>query len=241
MRRGLLWLLVFLVPLAGKSQDPWQQVLSRMRLDTGVTRLTRTNCVQVMLAAFQSNDVVKALIFMPGATDEFYLFRRARAEIPGRFPTLLDAVIALTNQTRIQATFAPPFLLLHTENDPLSPQVKVGHEPTARKLATHGFLPHVEFNDSGWDLIQPLLKGHLAIDIRPWRYSPEAYHFYRSAFAAWNLSGWEAIEAVALASQTRAIVEGRSIAALRGPVIRFENDMRTGPSGGSNSAKKSQF
>ncbi len=45
-----------------------------MPLGTNVTELNRTNCVGIMLRAFQSNNVVKALIFMPGATDEFYFF-----------------------------------------------------------------------------------------------------------------------------------------------------------------------
>ena len=72
-----------------------------------------------MLDAFQSNAVVKALIFMPGATDELYFFRRAHAKLTNANPSLLDAIVALTNQTYIQATFQPPLLLLHTTEDPL--------------------------------------------------------------------------------------------------------------------------
>src|SRR5437016_4237904 len=49
---------------------PWEAALSQMSLGH-VTQLNRSNCVEVMLGAFQSNDAVKAIIFLPGATDEF--------------------------------------------------------------------------------------------------------------------------------------------------------------------------
>lgn len=68
-----------LAPLAVGAAETWQSALSRMPLGTNVTQLNRANCVGIMLRAFQSNTVVKALVFMPGATDEFYFFRRAKA------------------------------------------------------------------------------------------------------------------------------------------------------------------
>ena len=105
-----------------------------MPLGTNVTQLNRTNCVGIMLGAFQSNDVVKALIFMPGATDEFYFFRRARADLTNSPASLLDAVSALTSQTLIRATFRPPLLLLHTDEDLLEPVIKIEHQPTADKI-----------------------------------------------------------------------------------------------------------
>ena len=48
-----------------------QSALAQMPFPLHVTELNRSNCVEVMLGAFQSNHVIKALIFMPGATDEF--------------------------------------------------------------------------------------------------------------------------------------------------------------------------
>ena len=71
---------------------------------------------------------------MPGATDEFYFFRRARAELTNSPASLLDAITALTNQTLIRATFRPPLLLLHTEEDLLEPALQVEHPPTADKI-----------------------------------------------------------------------------------------------------------
>ena len=45
-----------------------------MPLTERVTELERHNVVRIMLNSFQSNAAVQALIFMPGATDEFYFF-----------------------------------------------------------------------------------------------------------------------------------------------------------------------
>ena len=74
--------------------------------------LNETNCVPLLLRSFRSNDVVKGIVFMPGATDEFFFFHKAKATLTNPSPTLLDAVSALTNQTEIRADFRPPLLLL---------------------------------------------------------------------------------------------------------------------------------
>src|SRR5271154_2189440 len=83
------------------ADDNWQSALSKMPLAASVTELNRTNCVPLLLNSFQSNGVVKALVFMPGATDELYFFRRAHATLTNSNPSLLDAIAALTNQTYI--------------------------------------------------------------------------------------------------------------------------------------------
>ena len=101
MPRRILCLTVCLFPLALNAAEPWQAALDRMPLGTNVTQLNRTNCVGIMLRAFRSNDVVKALVFMPGATDEFYFFRRAKADLTNNPASLLDALSALTNQSQI--------------------------------------------------------------------------------------------------------------------------------------------
>ena len=178
-----------------------------MPLGGHVTQLNRTNCVDVVLHAFQSNSVVKALIFMPGATDEFYMFRRARADLTNAAPSLLDALIALTNQTFIRITFFPPLLLLHTDEDPLDPLIAIQHQPTVDKLKKARFLAHMLYDDRDWDVLQPALKKQLGIDIKPWRYSTDSWHFYRHSFAAWNLTGWEALQAAALAGKTKFTIQ----------------------------------
>ena len=134
LTRCILCLAVCLQQSALSAAETWPAALGRMPLGTNVTQLNRTNCVGIMLRAFQSNDVVKALVFMPGATDEFYFFRRARADLTNSPASLLDAVSALTNQTLIRATFRPPLLLLHTGEDLLEPAIKIEHQPTVDKL-----------------------------------------------------------------------------------------------------------
>lgn len=200
------------------AQERWTEALAAMPLKTHVAQLNRTNCVAVMLNAFQSNAVVKALIFMPGATDEFYMFRRAQAQLPQASPSLLDAVMALTNQTRIRATFALPFLLLHTAADPLTPDILIKHPATAARLQRTAFPEKLIFNDADWDSVQPALKWRLKLDIRPWRGSPDSWHFYRHSFAGWGLSGWEAMEAAALAGKSRFTVRRNQ--------VLFEPDLR---------------
>src|SRR5437870_2191697 len=142
-----LLLTIVLARLSAAAAEPWQDALGRMPLETTVRQLNRTNCVELMLRSFQSNQVLKAIIFMPGATDEFYMFRRAKAELTNPSPSLLDALAALTNQTLIRATVHPPFLLLHTDEDPLEPLIRIGHPPTMEKLRQRRFLPHAVFND----------------------------------------------------------------------------------------------
>src|SRR3974390_212884 len=110
-----IWLLLAL-PGASASES-WREVLAGMPLRQETRQLNRTNCMELLLSGLQSNAVVKALIFMPGATDEFYMYRRAEAQLTNVSPSLLQAIDALTSQTRIRATFRSPMLLLHTDQD----------------------------------------------------------------------------------------------------------------------------
>lgn len=200
-----------LAPLAARAAETWQSALAQMSLGTNVTELNRTNCVGIMLGAFQSNDVVKALIFMPGATDELYFFHRVRAELTNAPATLLDAVNALTHQTFIRATFHPPFMLLHTGEDLLNPPIEIKDKRTADKLRKARFVAHGLYNDQDWDALRPALRRSLHADLRPWPHSSESWHFYRHSFAAWNLTKWEALEAAALAGKTGFRVERKRV------------------------------
>jgi hypothetical protein len=226
MCRSIIGIFVCLLPLSLLASESWESSLSRMTLDSGVTELNRTNCVEVMLRAFESNDVVKALIFMPGATDEFYMFKRAKAQLTNALPTLLDAVSALTNQTLIRATFRPPFLLLHSDEDPLEPLIAIESESAVEKLKRSQFVAHGIYNDRDWDFMQPILRDCVKADIRPWRYSKASWHFYRHSFASWNLNGWEASEAVAFAGKTRFTVRRKSVVDFRGIEVEFKPDAR---------------
>ena len=204
--------------LAAFGRDTWQSALSRMPLNVPMRQLTRTNCVQIMLDSFHSNNVVKGIVFMPGATDEFYMFHRAKATLTNAAPTLLDAVIALTNQTFIRATFRPPLLLLHTVEDPTDPLVVIRHLPTGYQLEGKHFVRHADYYDKDWDYLLPILKKSLSLSFSPRLYSMDSWHFYRHSFAGWNLNGWETLQAVALAGKTKFTINRKSVA--------FEGDER---------------
>ena len=182
--------------------EPWQDALAKMPLVDPTTELNRTNCVPLMLDAFQSNGIVKALIFMPGATDELFFFRRAQAILTKANPTLLDAVIALTNQTFIQATFQPPLLLLHTTEDSLDLIAIVKNESVAAKLHKRIVPGYMRLNDADWGEVRGALNGKLSIGLRPFENALETWHFYRHSFAACGVTDWEMLETLALAGKT---------------------------------------
>jgi hypothetical protein len=223
MTRLLLCFSVCLLQFALNAAETWQTALGRMPLGTNVTQLNRTNCVGILLCAFQSNGVVKALVFMPGATDEFYFFRRAKADLTNGPASLLDAVSALTNQTLIRATFRPPLLLLHTAEDLLEPVINIEHQPTADKLQQARFVAHGIYNDRDWDDMRKVLKSSLRTDLLPWPRSHDSWHFYRHSFAAWNLTGWEALQATALAGETAITVRRNQV------VFEFDARLRATP------------
>ena len=211
-------LLALSAAMALRAQPAWQEEFSKMPLAGNVSELDRHNCVAVMLHSFQRNPAVQALIFMPGATDEFYFFRRARARLTNAAPTLLDAVIALTNQTWVRATVVQPFLLLHTAEDPLEPIAVVADQRTADRIKRRHFEKHAVYDDFGWDRLEPVLAFDIDTHITPRAGSRDSYHFFRHSFAEFDLNGWDALRAVALADKTKFTVKKRWIA--------FEGDHR---------------
>ncbi|HWD19167.1 MAG TPA: hypothetical protein VHB20_07795 [Verrucomicrobiae bacterium] len=204
------------------AQTTWQEAFAKMPLPENVAELDRSNCVRLMLHAFQRNAAVKALIFMPGATDEFYFFRRAHARLTNASPTLLDAVIALTNQTYIRVAERPPFLLLHGVEDPLEPLVIIQDQKTADRIKRKKFDRAALFDDLDWDHMEPLLAFAADTRMRPPPDSPLSHHFFRNSFAEFDLTAWEAMEASAMAGKTKFTVQRRH--------VLFEGDDRPMPS-----------
>jgi len=200
--RLILSLLLASASLAASAADNWPEILNRMPLaKTNVTLLERGNCVPLLLRAFRSNDVVKALVFMPGATDEFYMFRRARATLTKASPTLWDAVQALTNQTFIRVTFHPPLLVMHTDEDPLEPLFVFDDTATTEKLKTTPFRKYAYYNDIDWDHLMPDLRRATHLTILPRTRTTDSWHFFRHCIAGWNLTDWEMLQAVALSGK----------------------------------------
>jgi hypothetical protein len=202
-----------------------------MPLGEPVAELNSSNAVQVMLTSFRSNDVVKGLVFMPGATDEFYFFHRARAQLTNRPASLLDAVEALRAQTRIQPAFHAPLLLLHANEDQLQPVVQAESLSLLEKVRSARFVIHGVYIDRDWDYMQPILRKSLKVEVLPARYSSDSWHFYRHSFAAWNLNGWEALEAMVLAGKTRCSIQKQGGLSLRRTLVAFEQDRRVAASG----------
>jgi hypothetical protein len=215
---GLLVLALMAARFPLQAQTNWQEAFAKMPLAGRPPELNRSNCVAVLLGSFRRNPAVKGLIFMPGATDEFYFFRRARAKLTNSAPTLLDAVAALTNQTYLRATLRPPFLLLHTAQDPLEPIEAVEDQKAADSIRRHSFAKEALFDDRDWDYVEHWLGFYLNTTMIPRPNSRDSNHFFRNSFAAFDLNGWEALEATALASKTKFTVKKSQIV--------FEGDTR---------------
>jgi hypothetical protein len=205
---------------AGVADETWPSVLSRMPLGTGAVELSRTNCAQLILGGFQSNATVKALIFMPGATDELYFFHRVRAAVTNVSPSLFDALVALTNQSPLRVVFRVPFLLIYSEEDLLDLDIKIQHKRTAENLKTNKPVPHLAVIDRDWTQLLKVIKRPIGPTLLPYEGTTGSWHFYRHTLAGWNLTQWETLEACALAGKTKFTV-------IRNGVI-FELDLRTG-------------
>src|ERR1700722_5252778 len=172
--RIVLAIVVLLASLGlnARAGETWQEAFNQMPLRGHVTYFSRTNAIPMMLAAFQSNSVVKALIFMPGAADEFVFFRRAHFTLTKANPSLADAIIALTNQTYIPAEFRSPFLLLYNTEDALDPLITIKSKSTAAKLQSRIVPDRIELWDCNWDYVRPKLQSKLSVGLRPFPDSP---------------------------------------------------------------------
>jgi hypothetical protein len=203
------------------ADENWQQALGEMPLGTNVTELTRTNCIPLMLNAFQSNSIVKALVFMPGAADEFVFLRRAHATLTKDNPSLMDAVVALTNQTYIRADFRPPFLLLYTTEDSLPPIAIIKNKSTAAKLQARIVPGRIVLCDSNWDYSRRAVAGKVNVRVLPFSDDPGTWHFWPNNFAACGVTQWELLEALALSDKTTFTVHWLT--------ADYAPDMRSGP------------
>lgn len=191
--------------------EGWESALAKMPLKTNVTELNRTNCIPLLVESFRENPAAKALIFMPGATDEFYFFRRAHATLTNDSPTLLDALRALTNQSLVRLTFRAPYILVHSNEDPLEPFYTVNDEAKVDRLLKRNFTKHVSYNDRDWNSLLPSLRFQLDTKIGPEANSWESNHFYRHSFSAYNLNCFEILEAMSLAGKTTFTIDKKKI------------------------------
>jgi hypothetical protein len=228
---SLLSLFVLLVlfttaPLHAADTN-WPDALRAMPLASPANEINDANFAPLFLNSFQSNSVVKAIVLMPGATDEFYFFHRATTKLTAKDDNLLSALTALTNHTRIRVHYRAPFLLLHTAEDQLVTDIKVKNEAMVDQLKATPYLAHANYNDRDWNFLRPLLIENLNANFWPPQDTRDSWHFYRHSFAGWNLNGYETLEAIALAGKTTFTV-GKSF--FKGhPKISFYPDRRLAP------------
>ena len=131
--KSLLLLLLCGILAFGTSHAAvtWQESLRAMPLPAGTPLLNRDNAVSVLLHAFRSNDVVKALIVLPEVSDDFYLIHRDQPKLNLRALNLLDALTQLTNATALRLAFREPFLLAYLPGDRLEPSL-LAKDPAQR-------------------------------------------------------------------------------------------------------------
>jgi hypothetical protein len=165
--------------------------------------LNRSNCIPALIEAFQSNAMVKALVVLPGVTDDFYLVRRDGPPLNLRPRHLLEAINRLTNGTDLRVTFRQPFLLLHLDRDSLEPAVSIRNPATVARLTGRSSFERVLFSDRPWDTLQPVLARGLSLTVQPKAKSQDAVHLTRVNLAGWHLTDWELLEALSLAGRTR--------------------------------------
>lgn len=220
MKLRLIVISLFLLRCAGAADETWLTALNRMPLTNNIGFLNHTNCPQVLLGSFQSNAIAKALIFMPGATDEMYFFKRVHVSLTNASPSLLDAVVALTNQSPLRVTFRAPFVLLYSSEDVLELDFQIKHERTQKKLQQGKPVPHLLTLDRDWTHLLGLIKKRIPATLLPFEHTSGSWHFYRHTFAGWNLTPWEVMEAAAFAGKTKFTV-------VRNGVV-FEPDSRVG-------------
>lgn len=194
--------LLFITAIRLEAADSWPDALRAMPLVESASEINEQNFATLMLRSFQSNAAVKGIVLMPGATDEFYFFHRATTKLTAADNNLLAAISALTNHTRIRVLHRPPLLLLHTDEDQLTPAITVKSEEMVELLKATPFFPHALYDDRDWNYLRPLLMERVDATFWPPQDSPDSWHFYRHSFAGWDLNCWETLEAMALAGKT---------------------------------------
>jgi hypothetical protein len=189
----------------------WQEALARMPLPGGTNPVERENVVPRVLQGFQPNALVKAIVVLPGVSDDLYLINRDKPRLSLRASDLAEAITALTNASEIRATFTAPFLFLHRSEDFLVPQFIAKNARAVGRLQSETNLPQALFLDLHWKKLRPILNKALRPDVLPWSTSEASWHFARHNLAGRNLSDWELLTAVSLSGKTSFTVEKRRV------------------------------
>jgi len=189
----------------------WSEALRTMPVPVSALPIERSNCISVCLTNFQSNAVVKALIFLPGISDDLYLINRDKPPLGITATNVFEALTRLTSVTRWALTFNAPFLLVHLARDVQTPAILARDSRTRLLLQEHRSFPYLVCTDMRWDSLQPILQNGLKRGIRPEPRSEDAWHFARHNFAAWGLTDWELLSAISITARTKVVIEKKRI------------------------------
>ena len=206
----VLLFLVFVQCQNARASD-WKTECAKMPLRTNELALNLLEGAPCLLASLQPNATVKALLILPGATDELHFFNRGVFRWTNTTPTLTDAIEILTNHTGVKTTFRAPFLLLHTTNDLITTSISTKHLATGDKLSALGNINHPSITDASWLRLGPLLEKSLNLEIEPKPGSIAWWHFYRANFSCFDITGPELIEIVSLSSRIAAQIDKNRI------------------------------
>ena len=205
---------LFLCAICSSGQS-WESALAQMAL-TKKGPLERETVIPVCLESFRSNATVKALLFLPGVSDDFYLINRSKPRLAIPASTLSEALIALTNATQIKVSYRAGFLMVHTARDRLDPQIIVKNRATAEQLAIMRSTQEFECIDLHWDALQAKLQTAFHIAIRPKAGSQSAWHFARHNLAAFGLTDGELIAALSTAGKTKVVIGRNTVSFTEG-------------------------
>jgi hypothetical protein len=190
--------------------ETWMDALGHMPLPPN-TVFNRDNCIRGVLEAFQSNSTVRAIVFLPAVSDDFYLVNRNRTQLNARPANLGEAIGALTNLTDVRATFREGLLLLHLKGEPVEPGVTIKSERQAERLRTNSSIARVLWIDRHWNRVQPELASATKMRVVPAGGSKDAWHFARCNVVAYTANAWDLVMVASLSSGTRMSVESRRI------------------------------
>jgi len=198
---------------ASQSETTWQaarSALAEMPLPL-TPSLARSNAIRLIVHAFKSNAVVRALIVLPGAVDDFHLIHRDVPLPALNSRNLAEALASLTNASQWRITFSRSFLLVHTAADRLTAEVRIVDSATRDRLQSRMGESKLEWVDAPWPKAHPILRKAIGLGLQPAADSPNAGHFERLNLAAAHLTDLELVEAVALSTGTRLSVERRRV------------------------------
>jgi hypothetical protein len=210
-------LLIFFACHHGAVAQQWIDDLKSIKFTAPDRFLNRSNCIPLILKSFAKGEALKGIGFLPGATDEFYFFKRAEVQLPQGSLNLLDVCQALTNQTLIKMLYRSPCLLFHTSEDPTEPLFDIQDQKTAQKFQENFFERKFLYADKDWDFLHPWLSFHLNCKLLPEKRSMKSNHFFRPSAAGFDLTVWQAMELLSLASKTKVLIERKKVTFSKDP------------------------